>query len=147
MQPYQEYKSLLSIPKKYLNEKLVLWMLVQRYKVKFRTWRIMADEKQIGIVTSASRPIVQNGKIGTILLQFTFLSPVDQGKVSKFEGHRTACLNLFHDKPLRVTPDPEKPGAVKETIKAYIIKEIARRQSFWLKKVWDPASTSKIEIV
>jgi hypothetical protein len=147
MQEHQQYKSLLSIPKKYLNEKFILWMLVQKYKIKFRTWKIMADEKQIGMVTTASRPIVENGKVSAVLLQFTFLSPVDQDKVSKFEGHRTACLKLFTQKPIRVATDPEKPGTVKETIKAYIIAETIKRKSFWLKKVWDEKSAAKIDIV
>ena len=147
MEETHKYQSLLNIPKKYLNEKFMLQMFVQKYNVKFRTWKIMADAKRIGVVTSASRPIKENGKITTILLQFTFLSPVDEGKVSKFEGHRTACFNLFTQKPIRVTPDPEKLGSVKEAIKVHIITEIEKRKSFWLRKVWDPSSTAKIEIV
>jgi hypothetical protein len=130
-----------------MNEKFVLSMLVYRYKIKFRTWKIMADGKRIGVVTSASRPVIENGKITTILLQFTFLSPVDEDKVSKFEGHRTACFNLFAQKPIRLVVDPENPGAIKEAIKFHIIAQTAKRKSFWLRKVWDPASTAKIEIV
>ena len=147
MEEPHKYQSLLNIPKKYMNEKFVLSMLVFKYGVKFRTWKIIADEKQIGVVTSASRPVKENGKITAILVQFAFLSPVDNNKISKFEGHRTACLNLFTQKPVRIAPDPEKPGTVKEAIKRYIIFDVNRRKSFWLRKVWDPASTTKIEIV
>ena len=147
MEEPHKYQSLLNMPKKYMNEKFVLSMLVYRYNVKFRTWKIMADEKRIGVVTSASRPIKENGKITTILLQFAFLSPVDENKLSKFEGHRTACFNLFTQKPIRVIPNPEKLGSVKEAIKVHIITEIEKRKSFWMRKVWDPASAAKIEIV
>ena len=144
----QAYQSLLTISKKYLNEKFVMWMLVQRYKVKFRTWRIMADEEQIGMVTTATRPVVHNGKVTTILLQFAFLSPIDKEKISKFEGHRCACLNLFTQKPKRLVVNPDNPpGSVKEEIKFHIMEEIKRRKSFWLRKVWDTASTFKVELI
>lgn len=144
----QAYQSLLTISKKYLSEKFVMQMLVRGYKVKFRTWRIMAGEDQIGMVTTATRPVIQNGKVTTILLQFAFLSPVDQDKLSKFEGHRSACLNLFNQKPKRLIINPDnKPGEIKEEIKFQIMAEIIRRKSFWLKKAWDPDSTSKVELV
>jgi len=143
----QTYQSLLSIPKKYFNEKFLLSTLVSRYKVKFRTWRIMADEEQIGMVTSASRPIIENGKVLVILVQFAFLSQIDKDKISKFEGHRCACISLFSRKPFRVVPDSEKPGVVKEKIRAYITAEIFRRRSFWLRKVWDSCSKAKIEVI
>ena len=139
--------SLRFVPEKYMNEKFLLQALQTKYKIKFRTWKIMADENQIGVVTSASRPILKNGKIDMILIQFSFLSLVDFRVTSKFEGHKTACLNLLSKKSFRVIPDPENPGKVKDQIKSLIILEIAKRKSFWLRKVWDEKSTAKIEIV
>jgi hypothetical protein len=158
---YTRFKSLLEIPSKYLSEKFLLQMLTYKYKIKYRTWKIMSDDKQIGIVTSASRAVKEKGKVTSILLQFSFLSPVDEVEKrvkiedewidiidgSRFEGHRSSCFNLFTQKPIRVIPNPEKPGAVKEAIKTNIILEIAKRKSFWFRKVWDPASTAIIEIV
>ena len=143
----QPYQSLTSISKKYLSEKFLLSKLVQQYKIKFRTWRIMANEHQIGMVTSASRPIIRNGKIETILVHFSFLSPIDNDKVSKFEGHRNACIKLLTQKSYKITPDPEKPGLVKDVIKLHLLNEIFKRKSFWLREVWDNFTGAKIDIV
>lgn len=144
----QANQTLLNIPKKYLNEKFVMWMLVQKYKIKFRTWRIIADEEQIGMVTTATRSIVQNGKMDAILLQFAFLSEVDKDKISKFEGRRSACFNLFSQPAVRVILQADsKPGMIKEEIRSCIKEEIRKRKNFWLKKAWDPASAAKVEIV
>jgi|GEM_PF-3796308 len=139
--------SLRGISEKFLNEKFLLQMLTSRYKIKYRTWKIMADGKEIGVVTTASRPIIKgkDEKIVIILLQFAFLSPVDSTSKSKFEGHKMACFNLFSKKADRVVP--RTPGDVKVQIKDHIIDEIKKRESFWLSKVWDLKSQAKIEIV
>ena len=56
-------QTLLDVPRKYLNEKLVLSALVNRYGIKFRTWKVISNGNQIGVVTTASRPLKENGKI------------------------------------------------------------------------------------